>query len=205
MGHLRRVIILACIVISFAGCSDGDQQDTPEKLTFEVVDSLLGPVCAIESSGISFRPPANCISAPDSIQTALRQSLSLGASEGQTVEFQDCYVDLEHMTGVIVCCVSGINTAADTTRFLLDYRETLTRQFGEAQLMAGDYSVGGVRIHSFLVTTPQMVQFKLLCFGAGSSVAELSFFSVASAYESFVRRIESSIGSIGILEGGDVS
>lgn len=205
MGDLRQFLFFASIVIALAGCSDADQESAAEELAFNVVDSLLGPVCAIKSSGLSFRPPANCLLAPDSIQTAIRQRLSLGVSDGQAMEFQECYADLERMTGVIVSYIPGIDNSADTGKFFADYRQALARRFGDEQIMEGDYSVGGVRVKSFLVTTPQMVQFKLICFGTGSSAAELSFFSVANAYEGFIRCIESSIGSIKLMEGGEVS
>jgi hypothetical protein len=131
--------------------------------------------------------------------------LSLSVQEGQTVEFQNCYADLERMVGVIICNVSGIDNYTDTGMFLTDYRAAINRQFEDEQVMEGDYSVDGIHIKSFLVTTPQMVQFKLICIGNGPAIAELSFFSAVSAYEDFVKSIESSIGSIKLIKGGDVN
>lgn len=202
---MARVPFILVVLSLLVGCGGDNTESAAEELTFNVVDSLLGPVLVIESSGLSFRPPATCPSAPDSIQTALRQQLSLNVTEGQTVNVEGCFVDLDRLAGVMACTITGIDFSSDSTNFLSNYRQSLIDQFGSKQVMQGAYTVGGVRVESFRVTSPQLVQFKLICWGKGTVVTELSYFAAVSEYERFVKLIESSIGSIKLMEGGDVS
>ena len=194
------VLLLIAIVVVLGGCGSHESEAISGEMTFDVIDSLLGPICLIEAAGISFRPPVSCDPAPDTIQTALKRELSSRISSGRRTQVENCFADLERMTGVMVCTVDSIHDVADTGSYFADYRGVLRARFGSEHVVEGEYVVSGVSVKSYLVTDSHMVQFKLICFGIAPSAAELSYFAPANEYANLIKQIESSIGSIKPIE-----
>ena len=199
----RRAILLLLLPLVVACDSPDKEEATARQLSFEVTDSLLGPVYEVQSAGKSFRPPVGFVPIPDSLLGILREKFTREVSPEGKIDFVQFFFDQQHSAGLIVSTVRGLNLTADTAAFVSRYRQAILAEYGEDHVTAGDYWVDSVYVKNFLVTDSAQVRFQLLCLSLEGDALELQYVVPRAVYPEVLKSLESSIGSLKpICQGG---
>ena len=196
--HPGLVKILPLVLIGMIGVGCSTREDSGEvgPMSFEVVDSLLGPACAIAGSDIQVNPPIGFEPAADSIWSILKARLSQSGGEEQGLRLVRCFLDTINSAGLMISVIDRPALSSDTTAFVARYRQSLVDLFGIANVREGDYLVRDIHVKNFLVTDSVLVRFQLLCLSDTGSAVELTYFAARSHYPQLIKHFESSIGSL---------
>jgi hypothetical protein len=200
LSALLAAVALASILLP--GCSrTSPQSQQPEELSFAVSDSLLGPAILIDETDTSLRPPSAFAAVSDSVLQVLRKS-GLPSSEEQGAEqlrvepgaeLVAAFLDSARRAGLAVFVRRH---ASHGEEYAAAYEQGLRSVSEQAEVRSGDYVVNDVYIRNFLVSSPSMIRFHLLCFSERPDATELVYFADRSSYPDLVRAFESSIGTI---------
>jgi len=201
----RRVWRMVWIPVFFgtgAGCGGGEA-GLPDRMNFAVVDSLLGPDVGVTRAGLQLNPPRSFFPVPDSMFSLFQARLQVDAGPDAGVEMVGCFLDSARPVGLIVSVIDSLNLAADTGGYFNRYGNSLRETFAEAEVREGEYRVGNVFVKNYLVIDSVYVRFQLLCLSASNPAMGLLYFAPRAVYPEYVRRFESSIGSMRpITQGG---
>ncbi len=197
-----RTLLLLLLPLAVACQSSEKEQLTARQLSFDVVDSLLGPVYEVKSARKSFHPPVGFEPVPDSLHAILREKFIQEVSLEGKVDFVQFFFDQRHSAGLIVSTVRDLNLTTDTTAFIGRYRQAILAEYGEDQVTAGDYWVDSIYVKNFLVTDSAQVRFQLLCLTLEGDALELQYVVPRAAYPSVLKSLESSIGSLKPINQG---
>lgn len=204
-NRIRIPIILELLLlfVFFSACDSSDNGKTiTEKLSFKVVDSLLGPVYEVETVGKSFRPPVGFKPIPDSLLKTFQDEFVTVTEEKKIVYLLQFFFDHAHQAGLIVSVIRGLQLTSDTAAFIGNYRRSLIELYGNSNVRAGDYWIDSIYVKNFLVTDSVNVKFQLICLSSQGDALELQYFAPHIFYADLVRSFESSIGTIKLLKKG---
>ena len=197
------ILELLLLFIFFSACDSSDNNEPiTEKLSFKVVDSLLGPVYEVETVGKSFRPPAGFKPIPDSLLKTFQDELVSVTKENQRVDLLQFFFDQAHQAGLIVSVIRDLQLTGDTAAFIGNYRSSLIEFYGESNVRTGDYWIDSIYVKNFLITDSVNVKFQLICLSSQGDALELQYFAPHIFYADLVRSFESSIGTIRLLKKG---
>lgn len=196
--HPGLVNILPLILIGMIGVGCSTREDSGEvgRMSFDVVDSLLGPACDIAGSDIQVNPPIGFEPAADNVWLMLRVRLSQIDGENQGLHLVRCFLDTINSAGLMISVIDRPALSSDTAAFIARYRQSLVDLFGIANVREGDYLVRDIHVKNFLVTDSVLIRFQLLCLSDTGSAVELTYFATRSQYPQLIKHFESSIGSL---------
>ena len=188
------------MVSGFVGCDSPNTQKQPyETLVFNVDETRLEPVVTDAVLKIRIAAPKNWKKIDDSM---LAQAVS-------KLEPQPTPQDLQIVSRWIflnegsraMCVVSklnGVEIAPDET--LLETLTTAYRnQFPKARVQQTIFMKDGFRIHQLMVIATDFVRIKLICDAPETLVFEVDYYVPRDVYQTELRSIESSIGSINLI------
>jgi len=204
MRAIRQVVLCAFLVVPPVvvcfGCGSGqDERASVEHLRFDVVDSLLGPAYEIKTAGKRLNLPLGFAPVPDSVLAALKTQLTSSIGPQGGIEMVGCFLDTLHAAGMLVSVVDGYTLSSDTVGFFGRYRQSLCGAYGGDQVREGEYWVKQIYVKNFLITDSVNVRFQLLCLSAESDAVELIYFAPRDLYPKVIKRFESSIGSLQLI------
>ncbi|MFH1374561.1 MAG: hypothetical protein ABII79_12275 [bacterium] len=199
LGRKALLLLLPLIV----GChSSGSDQSTAQQLSFDVVDSLLGPICEVATARKSFHPPVDFVPIPDSLFEILHTRFTQEVSPEGMIEFIRFFFDEQHSSGLIVSTVDGLNLTADTSIFIDKYRQAVLAEYGNDNVRVGDYWVDSIYVKNFIITDSVHVRFQLLCLSSEGDALELQYVVPRAVYATMIKSLESSIGTLKPLHQG---
>lgn len=200
---ISSVVLIFQLVVLCLGCGSAeDEASSPEHLSFKVVDSLLAPAVEIGKTGKQFNPPLGFKATSDSMLAVLKEQMASQIGMKGGIELVGCFIDPRHSAAVLVSAIDGLALDLDTVMVFTDYRESLDEIYGQSQIREGEYRVSQVYVKNFLITDSINVRFQLLCLSAEGDGAELIYYSPRIHYPQLVRRFESSIGSLKLINRG---
>lgn len=200
LGLKALLVLLLPLIV---GCySSGNDLSTAQRLSFDVVDSLLGPVYEVATARKSFHPPVGFVPIPDSLFEILRTRFTQEVSPEGMIEFVRFFFDEQHSSGLIVSTVGGLNLTADTSTFIDRYRQAVLAEYGNDNVKVGDYWVDSIYVKNFVITDSMQVRFQLLCLSSEGDALELQYVVPRAVYATMVKSLESSIGTLKPLYQG---
>jgi hypothetical protein len=198
---MYRTLIVTLVLLG-SGCGSSSNKHQEQPLSFDVIDSLLGPVFEVPSAGKSFRPATGFLPIPDSLFEVLREHFDKEMGTKRKVDFVQFFFDQRHSAGLIVSTVQNLNLETDTTDFLQNYYHSLLDVYGSEHIKAGGYWVDGIFVKNYLVMDSLHVRFHLLCLSAKGNALALEYVVPHQTYPDVVKSLESSIGTLKPIHNG---
>ncbi len=191
------ILVIVIVMLLSPGC-DKPKENLygVERLSFDVVDSLIGTAFMVEKANKAVCPPIDCIPIADSLLDLLKQRQKLAAADFGEIEMAQMFVDSTNNFGLIVSEVSGLLLMEDTSVFIDKYTEALYKHYGKDNVKTGNYVVNDILVNNYLVTGDQYIRFQLLCMSEKSPALELQYFASKENYPALIKKIESSIGTV---------
>jgi len=200
-----RITILSLAAVALVACGASDQAVEPtvqpDDVVFSVDPALIGDVYENRAIGLRVRPPAQWTRLEEQQRDAVGQSLTDRQMESDVrLALQDAFV---HPTSLSFFAVSLVQDANGPLTEIDEYVEQLAEQVAQEDNEVASYapfSVGGVPVHQFRFLREERINFTLILSGSTGRVAQLDYSIPLQAYEEEGTKLESSIGSIQLLD-----
>ena len=185
------------MISGFVGCDSPNTRKQPyETLTFNVDETLLEPVVTDTVLKIAIAAPKNWKQIDDSMLAQVVNKLEPQLTP-QDLQIVPRWIFLNEgsRSMCVVSALNGVETAPDDTLL-----ETLTtayqNQFPKAKVHQTIFMKDAFRIHQLMVIATDFVRIKLICDAPETLVFEVDYRVPRDVYQTELRAIESSIGSM---------
>ena len=194
---LFQLLLCGITIIGFSGCDPSNTKQQPyETLSFNVDETQLEPVVTDTVLKIAIAAPKNWKQIDDSMLAQVVNKLEPQLTP-QNLQIVPRWIFLNEGSRAM-CVVSelnGVETAPDDT--LLETLTTAYRnQFPNAKVQQTIFMKDAFRIHQLMVIAADFVLIKLICDAPETLVFEVDYRVPRDVYQTELRAIESSIGSI---------
>ena len=187
-------------IIGFSGCDPPNTKKQPyETLVFNVDETRLEPVVTDTVLKIAIAAPKNWKQIDDSMLTQVVNKLKsqLTLKDLQRVPR---WIFLNESSRAM-CVVSELNGVEITpNEALLETLATAYRnQFPKATVQQTIFMKDAFRIHQLMVIAADFIHIKLICDAPETLIFEVDYHVPRNVYQTELRAIESSIGSITLI------
>ena len=187
------------MISSFVGCDSPDAQKQPyETLVFKVDETRLEPAVTDTTLRIKIAAPKNWKQIDDSMLTQVINKLDIQLMPGLQMVPRWVFLNESSRAMCVVSKLNGLDIAPDET--LLKTLSTAYRnQFPNATVQHAIFMKDAFRIHQLMVIAADFVLIKLICDAPETLVFEVDYRISRDVYQTELRSIESSIGSISLI------
>ena len=189
--------LLCGIMISgFVGCDSPNAQKQPyETLAFKVDETRLEPAITDTTLRIKIAAPKDWKKNNDSMRTQVVDKLNVQSIPELQIVPRWIFFSENSQAMCVVSELSGVEITPDET--LLKTLTTAYRnQFPKATVRQAVFMKDAFRIHQLMVIAADFVLIKLICDAPETLVFEVDYHVPRDVYQTELRAIESSIGSI---------
>ncbi len=182
--------------VSLLAACGGEPRPDVEPMEFSVDPSRLGaPVEAIDL-GIVFRPPAGWMPLLATDLDSIGRAIA-----GNALDLRPHYV-FAHPSNGSLLNVATVGQADSLTlgEQVARYRDVLAAQDAGATVQQAEYLKDGIHVAQFLVQAKGYVTFTLFFASSRDGVLQFDYIVPRASYPEQAKAIESSIGSIQVLD-----
>jgi hypothetical protein len=198
---LEFLYLLLCGVIigSMASCDPpNSQKRTYETLIFNIDQTRLEPAITDTTLKMEISAPKGWKAVDDSMLARVIGGLGDKLTQGIQIVPRWVFVNEDSRAMCVVSRLEGGIVAPDET--LLETLETAYRtKFPKATVQRTIFMKGAFHVHQLMVGASEFVLIKLICDAPESHVFEVDYVVPKDVYETELRAIESSIGSINLI------
>ena len=189
------IFFISIIIFCQLSCSSKNQQDS---IQFNVDNSLLEAVYFSDSLNFSFAPPIGFLANPLKPINKKIQKFQDEKLSSYFLSIKEIFYD---SSSTNFCSISFVQSTdkLDLNYFTNNFNSLLAKQFIPENIKHGRFSKDGVDINQFLIMTDTIVFFKLFLKPTNSYIIQLDYAIDRSIYPNYIKRIESSIGSISTI------
>ena len=195
-----QILLCSILISNFMGCESPTAQKQPyETLVFKVDETQLEPIVTDTTLRIKIAAPKNWKKLDASMLSQVINKLDtqLTVPELQIVP-RWIFLNEGSQAMCVVSRLEGVDLAPDET--LLKTLETAHRtQFPNATVHRAVFMKDGFHIHQLMVIATDFVRIKLICDAPETLVFEVDYRVPRNVYQTELRAIESSIGSINLI------
>ena len=176
-------------------CNSKSQEDS---LKFDIDYNSLGEKYSSDSLNLTFFLPAGWNIDKSKPLPGQTQKFPGTELDSYSLKIKEIFYDSLSSS---FCSVSKIqaNDSLKIKSLLNSYETIFTRQFGSENVKRGHFSIGEMEINQFLLMTNTYVLFKLNFMTDKNFILQLDYAIDRSIYPGYIKKIESSIGSIATL------
>jgi hypothetical protein len=188
------------MIIGFAGCDPPNTQKQPyETLVFKVDETRLEPMVTDATLRIKIAAPRNWKKIDDSMLAQVVNKLEPQLTP-QNLQIVPRWIFLNEGSRAM-CVVSKLNGAeiAPDETLLQTLTTAYRNQFPNATVQQTVFMKDAFRIHQLMVIAADFVRIKLICDAPETLVFEVDYRIPRDVYQTELRSIESSIGSINLI------
>lgn len=191
------LVLLILLIFSFLIITCNDSQEKPaelQELEFAIDTSLISVSIADSVYLIRFSPPVNWQLMPLDILKGL-------AKEHGEIRIVPLYIFgyAEQFSALNVSKIEFSDTTIqDKTKFEL-YEKIIKEAFSDQLIKQGNFKKDGIIIHQFLIKSDKMINFKLIFKNSKGEYIQFDYSSQNEHYPKVLKAIESSIGSIKLI------
>lgn len=187
-----RKYLLGCIIFSFISCSSKTQEDS---IQFSIDKNLLENSIAIDSLNFSFSPPLGWLADSSKFLNHTIQKYQDEEISTYSIHINEVFYD-SSLTSF--CSVSLIHStdSLDINYFTDQFNFILLKQLSPENVKKARFTSNGMEIIQFLIMTETKVLFKLFFQPTNKYILQLDYAIDRSIYPNYIKKIESSIGSI---------
>ena len=198
-SRFLQVLLCGIVMSGFIGCESPNAQKQPyETLVFKVDESRLEPTVTDETLRIKIAAPKNWKKIDDAMLAQVINTLDTQRIQGIQIVPRWIFLDEGSRAMCVVSKLKGLEIAPDET--LLKTLTTAYRsQFPKATVQQTIFMKDAFRIHQLMVIATDFVRIKLICDAPETLVFEVDYHIPKDVYQTELRAIESSIGSINLI------
>lgn len=192
---------LVCLIVisSFVGCDSPNAKKQPyETLVFEVDETLLEPALTDTLLKITIASPKNWKKIDDTMFVQVVNKLDSQLTEDIKLVPRWIFLNEGSRAMCVVSKLDGVGIAPNETllkTLTTAYRERFPNTTVEQTIFMKD----AFRIHQVMVVAADFVLIKLICDAPEVLVFEVDYHIPKDVYQVEVKAIESSIGSINLI------
>ena len=187
------------MIIGFVGCDSPNAKKQPyETLVFKVDENRLEPMITDTTLRIKMAAPKNWKKIDSSMLAQVINKLDPHLMQGLQIVPRWIFLNEDSQAICVVSKLDGVAIAPDKT--LLETLTTAYRnQFPNATVQQTIFMKDAFRIHQLMVIAADFVLIKLICDAPETLVFEVDYRVSRDVYQTELRAIESSIGSIDLI------
>ena len=186
-------IIISTLII---GCDPPKVKNQRyETLAFKVDETLLGQPLTDLTLRIKMAPPKHWKKIDESTFTQVTNKLDSERIQEAKVTPRWIFSDESSRATCLVSELNGVAITPDET-LLKDLTTAYQTEYPEAKVQQAVFMKDGLRIHQLMVIAADFVLIKLICDAPETLVFEVDYWVPKDVYQTELRAIESSIGSI---------
>ena len=183
----------------FVGCDSPNAQKQPyENLVFNVDETRLEPVVEDTTLRIKVAAPKNWKEIDDPMLAQVINELDTQPTPELQIVPRWIFLDESSQAMCIVSKLNGVEIAPDET-LLKTLTTAYQNQFPNATVRQAVFMKDAFRIHQLMVIAADFVRIKLICDAPETLVFEVDYRVPRDVYQTELRAIESSIGSINLI------
>ena len=187
------------MIIGFAGCDPPNtQKQSYETLVFKVDETRLEPTVTDTTLRIKIAAPKNWEKIDDSMLAQVANKVDAQLMPGLQMVPRWIFLNESSRAMCVVSKLNGVDITPNET--LLKTLTTAYRnQFPNATVQQTIFMKDAFRIHQLMVIAADFVLIKLICDTPETLVFEVDYHIPKDVYQTELRSIESSIGSINLI------
>ena len=197
--ELLQLLLCGIIIGSLVGCDPpNSQKRTYETLVFNVDQTRLEPAITDTTLKIEISAPKGWKAINDAMLMEVIDRLGDKLTQGLQMMPRWVFMNEDSRA---MCVVSRLESGkVPLNETLLQTLETAYRtQFPKATVQRAIFMKDAFRVHQLMVGTSDFVLVKLVCDAPENPVFEVDYVVPRDVYETELRAIESSIGSINLI------
>ena len=192
-------LLFSITISSFIGCdSPNAKRQAYETLVFKVDETRLEPPVMDPTLRIKIAAPKNWKKIDDSTLTQVIDGLDTQRIQGIQMVPRWIFLNESSRAMCVVSRLDGIEIAPDET-LLKTLKTAYRNQFPKATIQQAVFMKNAFRIHQLMVIATDFVLIKLICDAPETLVFEVDYRVPKDVYQTELRAIESSIGSINLI------
>ena len=197
--EFHQLLLCGIIIVGLVGCDPpNSQRSTYETLIFNVDRTRLEPAITDTTLKIEISAPKGWKAIDYAMLGQVIDELGDQLIQGLEIVPRWIFVNESSRAMCMVSRLEGVMVTPDET--LLKTLETAYRtQFPKATVQRTTFMKGAFRVHQLMVGTSDVVLIKLICESPKNPVFQVDYVVPGDVYESELRAIESSIGSINLI------
>ena len=187
------------MIIGFVGCDSPNAKKQPyETLVFKVDENRLEPMITDTTLRIKMAAPKNWKKIDSSMLAQVINKLDPHLMQDLQIVPRWIFLNEDSQAICVVSKLDGVEIVPDKT--LLETLTTAYRnQFPNATVQQTIFMKDAFRIHQLMVIAADFVLIKLICDAPETLVFEVDYRVSRDVYQTELRAIESSIGSIDLI------
>jgi len=195
-------ILHKCLIISFVVfllfCSKQEKTSSLEtaELTFEVDSTKLELTVYNQDLGIQFNAPKEWTPIPRSLFEEFSKQISSNFLEGDGFKVSPVSIFLNQQNKCLLY-ISHLQNLEDSTT-VKKYKDLIQTTFSPTKV--GDFLKDDIIFTQYLIQDDAQINFKLLFFNSKNQLIQFDYILPNDSYLSELKAIESSIGSIKLLD-----
>ena len=197
--ELLQLLLCGIIIGSLVGCDPpNSQKRTYETLVFNVDQTRLEPAITDTTLKIEISAPKGWKAIDDAMLMEVIDRLGDKLTQGLQMMPRWVFMNEDSRA---MCVVSRLESGkVPLNETLLQTLETAYRtQFPKATVQRAIFMKDAFRVHQLMVGASDFVLIKLMCDASENPVFEVDYVVPRDVYETELRAIESSIGSINLI------
>ena len=197
--ELLQLLLCGIIIGSLVGCDPpNSQKRTYETLVFNVDQTRLEPAITDTTLKIEISAPKGWKAIDDAMLMEVIDRLGDKLTQGLQMMPRWVFMNEDSRAMCVVSRLEDGTVPLDET--LLQTLETAYRtQFPKATVQRAIFMKDAFRVHQLMVGASDFVLIKLMCDASENPVFEVDYVVPRDVYETELRAIESSIGSINLI------
>ena len=187
------------MISSFIGCDSPDTQKQPyERLVFKVDENRLEPMVTDTTLRIKMAAPKHWKKIDDSMLAQVVSKVDPQRIPGLQMIPRWIFLNESSRAMCVVSQLSGMESEPDEA-LLKTLTTAYQNQFPNATVQQTIFMKDAFRIHQLMVIAADFVRIKLICDAPETLVFEVDYHIPKEVYQTQLRSIESSIGSINLI------
>ena len=187
------------MISGFVGCDSPNAQKQPyETLVFKVDETLLEPMVTDGTLRIKIAAPRNWKKIDDSMLAQVANKVDAQLMPRLQIVPRWIFLNEGSRAMCVVSKLNGVDIAPDET-LLKTLSTAYQNQFPNATVQQTIFMKDAFRIHQLMVIAADFVLIKLICDAPETLVFEVDYRVPKDVYQTELRAIESSIGSINLI------
>lgn len=188
------------MISGFVGCDSPNAKKQPyETLVFQVDESRLELTVTDETLRIKIAAPRNWKMIDDAMLQQVTNKLDSQRIQGIQMVPRWIFLNEDSQAMCVVSKLKGVEIAPDET-LLKTFTTAYQNQFPKATVQQAVFIKDAFRIHQLMVIATDFVRIKLICDAPETLVFQVDYHIPKGVYQTELRSIESSIGSINLIE-----
>ena len=184
----------------FVGCDSPNAKKQPyEKLVFEVDETRLEPILTDTALKITIAAPKNWKKIDDSMLAQVVKELDTQLTPGLQLVPRWIFLNEGSRAMCVVSKLDGVDIAPDDN-LLKTLTTAYQNQFPNALVKQTIFMKDAFRVHQLMVIATDFVLIKLICDAPETLVFEVDYRIPRDVYQIELKAIESSIGSINLIQ-----